>query len=317
MRHRNWAVIAVFALASVASFSSRAQTFPARPMQVIIGFGAGGIADILTRIATDEMSKRLGQPIVVENRPGAAASVAAHAVRTAAPDGYTLYSGPTNSFSPIYLKENAIEAWKDLTPISFIASGDWFMYVPSTLPVTNLKELAAYAKANTLRFAAPSTGNTMLMAQISKRLGIKYENIPYKATDQTITSLLRGDTHVTLNARAAFVPFLQKGELRLIATLSPKRLDVTPDVPTAIEQGVDFEARSAISLWGPPGLPAAIVATLNSAAVQALKMPGVVEKFRNASFNAESSTPQELARKAQAEVQWQGEAAKLIGYEPQ
>jgi tripartite-type tricarboxylate transporter receptor subunit TctC len=308
----------MLAMAGAFPGLSLAQNYPTRAIRVIVGYGAGGIADLLARVSSDEMGRVLGQPFVVENRPGGNAAVAANAVRIAAPDGYTLYQGPTVPFSRVYVKEeNAIDATKVLTPISYIAAGEWIVYVTASLPVQNLQELTAYAKGHPLRLASPSMTNNLLMAMISKRLGFTYENVSYKTSDQTIASLLAGDTQATLNAYAGFGSFLSSGKLRAISTLGSKRAESLPNVPTATEQGLALEAYATTSLWGPLGLPADVVGKLNAAAVEALKAPAVVEKFRNVSYSPVSSSPAELVRRTEAEAQLLNEATKQVGYVPQ
>jgi tripartite-type tricarboxylate transporter receptor subunit TctC len=308
--------ITALSLAALSG-TALAQGYPSKPIRVLVGYGAGGITDIVVRVSTEEMGRRLGQPVVIENRPGASAAVAGNAVRTSAPDGYTLYGGPVAGFAPVFLKDASIDASKALAPISMLGAGDWFMYVPTNLPINNLKDLTAYAKANSLRFSSPSTVNTMLMALIAKRLGFNVETIPYKATDQTITSMLNGDTQVSLNAASGFAPFLSSGRLRVISTLSSKRLDIMPNVPTGIEQGLPLETYSQISLWAPLGTPTDIINKLNAAAIESLKTPSVVEKFRNVSYNPQSSSPQDLIRRTDEDIKLLVEAAALIGFQPQ
>ena len=313
------AILKSLAALSLAALSGSvlAQAYPNKPIRVLVGYGAGGITDIVVRVSTEEMGRRMGQTMVIENRPGASAAVAGNAARTSAPDGYTLYGGPVAGFAPVFLKDASIDAAKALAPISMLGAGDWFMYVPTNLPINNIKDLIAYAKANPLRFSSPSVVNTMLMALIAKRLGFQVESIPYKATDQTITSMLNGDTQVTLNAASGFAPFLSSGRLRVISTLSSKRLDIMPNVPSAIEQGLPLETYSQISLWAPLGTPADIINKLNVAAVEALKTPAVVEKFRNVSYNPQSSSPQDLIRRTDEDIKLLLEAAALIGFQPQ
>lgn len=299
------------------SLSCSAQTFPNKPIRVLVGLAPGGITDVVVRVSTEEMGRRLGQTLVVENRPGASASIAGNAVRMSAPDGYTLYGGSVAGFAPAFLKDASIDAPKVLAPVSMLGTGDWFIYVPSNLPINNLKDLVAYGKTNPIRFSAASAANTMIFALIGKRMGFTFENIPYKATDQTITSMLNGDTQVTLNAAASFGPFLSSGRLRVISTLSSKRLDLMPNVPSGIEQGLPLELYSQIGLWGVLGTPADVIAKLNGAAVEALKTPAVIERFRNVSYNPVSSSPQELLRRVDDEIKLLVEAAALINFQPQ
>lgn len=298
--------------------SGSAQTYPSKQIRVIIGYGPGGVTDVLNRLVADEAGKRLGQPMVVENRPGAASLVAAQAVKASAPDGYTLLGGSVTGFHPIFMK-SALDASKELTPISTFAYGDWFMYVPTSINVNSLRDLAAYAKANPgkMRFAAPATTNTLLFNMVSKRLGITFENIPYKTTDQTIAAMLQGDAAVTFNAVPGFDPHIQAGKLKSIALLSPARSPIRPDVATAKEQGVDVELRFNIGLWGPAGLPNDIVGRLNAAVREALKNPTVAERIRNAALSPTPASPDEMLRDFNKEIGLYREAIADSGYVPQ
>jgi tripartite-type tricarboxylate transporter receptor subunit TctC len=303
----------LIALASSAAF---AQAWPAKPVKVIIGYGAGGSTDIILRLVSEDLSKRLGQPFVVENRTGANGLIAANAVKGAAPDGYTIYGGSATPFTSVFMKDN-MDAAKELQPVSILALGDWFLWVRSDLGVTNIKDLAAKAKTMKLKFATPSPANHALMAAIAKQAGFEYENIPYKTTDQTITSMLAGDTEMTLNNPAGFTPHQQAGKLRAILTLAPTRTPLMPDVPTAKEQGINLETRFNMAMWVPVGTPRDVVAKLGAAIGEAVKTPAVGEKVRGISMIPTGSTPEELVRTFQSEVRTYSEAAKLVGMQPQ
>lgn len=300
------------------ALSASAQSYPSKSVRVIIGYAPGGVTDVLNRIVADEIGKRLGQPFVVENRPGAAGLVAATAVKNAPADGYTLFGGSAIGFNPIFMKAS-MDASKELTPISAYATGDWFLYVPTSLGINNLKDLAAYGKANSgrVRFSSPATGNTQLFAMISHALGFKFENVPYRTTDQTIAALLSGDGHATFNAAPGFDPHIQSGKLKPISTLSPGRSPVRPDVPTAKEQGVDVVVRFNIGLWAPAGLPNDIVGKLGATVREALVTPSVAEKFRNAALTPQPSPPADMLREYASEIAAYKAAMTVTGYEPQ
>jgi tripartite-type tricarboxylate transporter receptor subunit TctC len=282
------------------SAAAAAQAFPNKPLKLIIGYGPGGVTDVINRVVADEMGKRLGQPVTVENRPGANALLAAQAVKNAAPDGYTLYGGSATTFAPVYMKENMI-ASKELAPVATSGLGDWFMYVPTSLGINNLKELAAWAKANPgkMRFAAPSPSNTMLFARVAKDMGFTYEAIPYKTTDQTIQALIAGDAQVTFNAASGFDAMLQA------------------DVPSATEQGVPLVVRFNQGIWTTLGTPRDVILKLNAAVNEGIKAPAAAEKIRNAALAIQPMTPEEVAKAYDQELQFYTEAAKLINYQPQ
>jgi tripartite-type tricarboxylate transporter receptor subunit TctC len=306
------------AVALGASLPAAAQSFPNKPMRLLVGYGAGGVTDIVARLAADEVGKRLGQPMVVENRPGAAGLVAAQAVKNAAPDGYTLFSGSVGEFHPIYMKAS-LDASKELTPIGHYGFGDWFLYVPTSIKVNNLKDLQAYAKANPgkVRFAGLATTNLMLFSVVAKRLGFTFENVSYKTGDQTRLALMQGDAQATFNAASGFDADIQSGKIKAIATLSAARSPVRPDVPTAKEQGLDLELRFNQGMWGPPGLPADVTAKIGAAIREAIKSPAVSEKLRNAALVPTASTPQEMLKIFENEINFYKEGIVASGYEPQ
>lgn len=303
---------------AVISAGVHAQAFPTKPIRVIIGFGPGGVTDVLNRIVADEVGRLIGQPLTVENRPGANALVAATAVKNAAPDGYTLYGGSTTGFHPIYMK-SGIDASKEFTPISTYAYGDWFLYAASSTGVTSLKELGEFVKKQPgkIRFSSPNAGNTLLMTVVAKSMGFEFEDIPYKTTDQTIAALLTGDGHVTFNAASGFDPHIQTGKIRAISTLSPIRSPVRPEVQTAREQGVDLEVRFNIGQWGPAGLPKEVTSKLNAAVREALKAPAVAERIRNAALTPTPASAEEMIRDFNREIAFYRGAMKLTGFQAQ
>ena len=256
-----------------------AQSYPSRTIRVVNGFGAAGAAGIVTRIISDEMGKLFGQPMIMENRPGANGLLAAQMLKAAPPDGYTVYGGTVTGFSPVLMKDNSIIAAKEFAPISGVARGDRFLYVPTALPVHDLKELRDYAKTNKVRFATPSSTNSLLMAGVASRLGITYDQIPYKDSDQTVIALITGDAQVTINTAAAnFLSQAQAGKLRPIVSFSSEVSEIYPDVKTARAQGVDMEVYTQQSLWAPLGTPPEIIDRLSNTAIEALKHPEVIRE---------------------------------------
>ena len=299
----------------VASLAT-AQTWPTKSVKVIVPLGAGGITDNIVRLAADDLTKRMGQPFLVDNRPGANGLIAARFVKGSAADGYTLFGGSATTFSSVFMKES-IDAEKELEPVSIIAIGDWIIYVRPGLGVSSLKELAAKGKTTKLRFASPSTANHAIMSAVAKQMGFEYEEIPYKATDQTIVSLIAGDTDFTLNGLAGFTSMLQAGKLKVISTLGPTRSPILPDVQTAKEQGVDMVMRFNMGFWAPLGTPKDVIARLGQAVAEAVKAPAVVEKIGMISMIPSASSPEELLRAYQSEQRIYKAAAALVGLQPQ
>ena len=311
-------VLSLLAMLTMAGTPSIAQTYPNKPIKIMVGFLPGGVTDVLNRLIADELRRLGGQPVVVENRPGVAALLAAQAVKGAPPDGYTLYGGSVTAFTSLYML-NSMDAPRELLPISTFAVGDWFLYVPAEIGVNNLKELAAYAKANPgkFRFSSLSPSNTMLMAVLAKRLGFDFENISYKTTPQVIQALLSGDTQSTFNAASGFESYVQSGKLRAITTLSPKRSPTLPDAPTAVEQGVPLNVQFSNGLWAPLGTPRDVIMKLNGMVAEAVKNPTTAERIRNVGLVPIPSAPEEMIEKFNLEMSFYREAAALIGFKPQ
>ena len=306
-------------IGALLSAGAAAQGYPNRPIRLIIGYGAGGVTDVLARIVAAEIGPKLGQSVVVENRPGANAQIAAMAVKTAAPDGYTLYTGSTLTFSPTFMKDAPIMATKDLAPISTTGVGDWFIYSAGDTGISTLKDLAQYAKTHPggVRFASPSPANSMLMTTAAKRLGFTFENIPYKTTDQTIQALISGDAQVTINAVSGFEGQVASGKLRAIGMLGDQRSPLMPAAIPATEQGIPLTIRFAHGLWTALGTPRDAINKVSAATIEAMKNPAVVERVKNIALTAGGSTPEELLKATEAENKFYAEAAEATGFKPQ
>jgi tripartite-type tricarboxylate transporter receptor subunit TctC len=310
--------IRVVALAmALAASAAQAQSYPVKPVKVLVGFGAGGATDLIARVMSDEVSKRLGQAFVIENRPGASGLIAAQAVKNSPPDGYTLYSGSTTPFTTIFMKDNPMDAAKELTPVSVLAVGDEFIFVRADLGINSLKDFIAKAKTTRLKHASPATTQNLLMAVFAKQGGFDYDNIPFKTTDQVITSLLNGECDFSYTSLPGFAPHLQSGKIKAIAATWTERSPLLPNVPTAREQGVDMVFRFNLGYWAPPGTPRDVVAKIGSAVADAVKSQQAQEKIGAVSMIPLSSSPDGLVKIFQNETQTYTEAAKLTNYQPQ
>jgi tripartite-type tricarboxylate transporter receptor subunit TctC len=301
----------------LASASAWAQSYPSRPIRLIIGYGAGGVTDVLARIVASEVGTRINGSVVVENRPGANAQIAAQMVKTSAPDGYTWYTGSTLTFSPTFMKDAPISAVKEMQPVSTTGTGDWFIYAPGTLPIASLTDLQKYGKSQSVRFASPSPANTMLMTVVAKRLGIPFENIPYKTTDQTIQALISGDAQITINAVSGFEGQVSAGKLRAIANLGESKSPLMPAAAPAKDQGIPLECRFAHGIWVALGTPNDIVSKISAATIDAMKSPSAMEKAKNIGLIAGGSTPAGLLKATEDEAKFYNEAAEASGFKPQ
>jgi tripartite-type tricarboxylate transporter receptor subunit TctC len=311
--------VLVAGLAALAAPAFAQTAYPNKPVRMVLGFGAGGSTDLLFRVIADDMSRRLGQPMIVENRPGAGGVLAANAVKQAAADGYTIWAGGAMPFSPVMMKDNPVNMSRELAPISLVAYGDWVMYVPSAMGINTMRELLQYAKSNPqkFRFATISPFNTMIMAMVEKQTGVKAELILYKTTDQSIQALLTGDSEVTINAVGGFTSFVQSGKLKPVAVFSPTRTDAYKDTGTAIEQGVQVNTRFSHQMWGTQGTPREAINRLNAALADTLRNSAVVDRIKVTSLVPAHSTPEELVAAYDAELKLFSDTAEQIGFKPQ
>src|ERR1043166_1834808 len=303
-------------LAAVPLF---AQTYPTKPIQVIIGFPPGTVVDVVARAVGNEMAKRLGQPIVLEFKPGASGTIGAKYVVNARPDGFTLYYGNTLISHALFNKENAVDAAKELAPVSRFVTVPFFFVARASLPVQSLPELIAYTKANPeqLKYGAPSQTTDLIMQMLKNRSGISARSIPYKGAPQAVVALLGGEIDLGFAPVQPYLSNIQAGSIRALFVASPKRFSVLPNVPTAAELGLpNLELAFNFGLWAPLGTPQDIRSKLSAEAVAALRIPAIVEQLRNgAAAEPVGSTPEEQLRSFEAEVSFWTEAAQAANFQ--
>lgn len=314
LARRTLAAVAILAFAASAHAA-----WPERPIRIIVPSAAGGSPDILTRIFSNELGKRLGQGVVVENRPGAGGSIGMQAVMTASPDGYTLGYGnnatlATNEFLFSKLPYDPAR----LVPIIALSSTGSLLVVNKDLPVQNVQELVRYAKQNPEKssFGSGGTGTTShLGAEMFKTMtGIGSMHVPYKGAPQAINDLMGGSVQFLFDNIASVAPAVNGGKLRAIAVTSKERSPQFPNVPTLNESGVPgFEMRAWGALVAPPGTPAAIVDRINLEINAILKDEKIRAQFEQLAFSPMGGTPQDLRRLVESErVKW-GEVVRKSG----
>jgi tripartite-type tricarboxylate transporter receptor subunit TctC len=312
------AALIVLLAASAASLPAHAQSFPTKPVHVFIGQPPGTSPDIVVRLVGKEMERLLGQPLVVENRPGANSTIAAKAVVNSPPDGYALFFGST-SISPVFLKNNAVDASKELTPVSRIYESPFTVFVTAKQPFKSWPELVAYAKANPgkANFASLASLSNLLMSVLQRRADIAYTIVPYKGNVDVVKALVSGEADFTVSTPATLVSSVQAGTVRALFTT--KRIAALPEVPTASEAGIpNYEVVANGTLWAPRGTPRDVVQRLSAAVASAVSAPGIAEQGRKSfGFDIVSTTPEEELRKYEAEMAFWREAARQANFEPQ
>jgi len=287
---------------SLLQESSAQSAYPNKSITMITPFPAGGSTDSISRAIANQLSKQLGQTVIVDNRPGAGGLIGSDIVAKANPDGYTILmtSSSIHSISAALNKKAPFDYDKDFTPIIHIASAPHIFLVTKQIPVTNLKEFIQFAKANptTLNYSSAGTGTIMHLTGESFKTatGIQMQHIPYKGSSLSMPDLISGKIHVLFDNIVSGLPHVKDGKLTILAVASKKRSPLIPDVPTVIEIGGAFGLGNFTSevIWGidgPKNLPPEIINKLNSEMNKALKSKEVIQEFSNFGADVGGGTP--------------------------
>lgn len=288
--------------------SAQAQTFPDRPVTLVIPFAAGGSTDVVGRVIANKMSDILGQQIVVQNVGGAGGSLGTGNVVRADPDGYTILMGTvaTHALNPLILKTKPYDAEKDFTPISLLVIVPNVLVVNPELPVKNVKELVDLLKANPDKYSYASSGNGTplhLSGELFKKMAdVSLQHIPYKGAGPALNDVVGNQVPIMFDNLPSSSSHMKGGTLRALGVTTKERAASFPDVPTIAETIPGYETYSWNALFAPAGTPPEVVATLNKAAVEAMKDPVVVAKMKEFSADIVGSTPEELAAHVKAEI---------------
>lgn len=259
--------------------------YPDRPIRFIVGSGAGGINDIIARTLGEKMSATLGQPIVVENRPGGGTTIAVNEVKRATPDGYMLLvNGSSHSVIGSLYPQSGIDVLKDLDNVSILAIVPLIMVVNHSVPAKNFDQLVAYLKAHPgkLEFGSNGEGSGAHLASelFKKMAGVDFLQVPYKTTPMALSDLLAGRIAMMIDTQTMMGPYIKAGTLTGIATTTLERSSIIPDLPTFNEKGLKgYEASSWTGLYAPKGTPQAVIDKVAAAAKQALADPDIVKRF--------------------------------------
>lgn len=293
-----------------------AQTYPDRPIRLLVGFAAGGPADISARVLGDRFAEAWGQPVVIENITGAAGNIATERVAKAAPDGYTLLlaASATIVTNPSLYQKLAFDPVNDLAPVSQVCFTPNLLVVPSDLAAKSVKELVAYARAQpgTLTFGSAGVGTSQHLAgELFKTMaGIDIQHVPYRGIAAVMPDLLGGRLTMAFGNISAVLPLVREGRLRALAVTSARRSASAPNLPTMIEEGfAEFDSTAWFGLMAPAGTPAPVIAKLHREAARILALPDVRSRFDELGMEVIGNTPAEFAAVIKTETpQW----AKVI-----
>ena len=294
------AAIAAIGLGLALIASAGAQTYPDKPIRLIVPFPPGGPTDFMARLISQYLSMNLGQ-VVIDNRPGAGGTIAAKAVASAEPDGYTLLYGSSGTLGigPALYKNVDYDPIKSFAPIALVSRVPFALVIHPSVPARTLAELIAYAKANPgkLNYGAGIGTPPHLVGELFKVVtGTDIVFVPYKGAAASMTDVLAGQTQMTIDGMTTAVPHIQAGKVRALAVMSAERNAEIPDVPTMIESGYrDFPPASWTGVLAPAGTPAAVVAKINAAINAGLASPEIKASFAKFSAEAKTGSPQDFA----------------------
>jgi len=301
--------LAAVLAASLCGTSFAQSDYPSKPIKMIVGFAAGGISDVLGRAVAAKMTTTIGQPVVVENKPGAGTTIAGDAVAKAAPDGYTIWLQDITSHAinaSLYTKL-PYDSVKDFTAVTLVASTPLMLVVHPSTQAKSVKELAALLKASPGKYTYGSSGNGTILHLASElfnsREGLQVLHIPYKGSGPATQAILAGDVTYVFSTMPPAVSNAKAGKLRALAVTTPRRVSAAPDVPTMIEAGVpNFEIILYSGVLGPKGMDAAVVRKLNAEFAKVVATDEIKGVFQQLGADAISSSPESFHDMLEREI---------------
>lgn len=292
--------------------------YPNKPVKIVVAFAPGGGSDFIARLLAVKLGEKLGQPVIVENRPGAGGNLGADLALKAPADGYTLLlTAASYTVNPSVYKLS-FDPIKDITPIAQLARGPFIVAINPKLPANNLKEFVALARKQPEKLTYGSAGNGSIVHLVSEYFldtaDINIVHIPYKGTSAALTDAIAGHIHLVFGTVASTLPFIKSGQLKALAVTTPKRLPVLPDVPTVMEAGFpSYQVTNWHGLVAPKGLPKDIQAKLSKAVNEALTMPGMDKGMAQDGLTAVGGRPEEFSALLSSEIQRWGALIKKRG----
>ncbi len=313
--------IALLIASLLLSAAATAQPYPNKPIRIIVPFGAGSSTDVITRILTQSVSASIGQPFIVDNKPGGDGAVAGIEAAKAAPDGYTIFIGSGSPIAavPALRKNPPYDSVNDFTPITDIGRFTLFLFVNSEVPVKTFQEFIAYAKANPGKLAY-GTGNAsgiVAFAQMNQLAGIDMLHVPYKSAPLAVVDLMTNRVQAMWEPPTTTLAAMKEGKLRALVTSLKSRSSVLPEVPTIAEAGMpQFSMANWMGLVGPAKLPREIVDRLNREFVAAMKRPEVIAAMEKQLFQLNPTTPEQFAVFVKEQIESYGSLLRAAGVKP-
>lgn len=305
---------ALGALPALASLPAFAQAFPSKPIRLVVPYPPGGSTDILARAFAEPFARELGQPVVIENRPGASTNIGLEIAARSAADGYTIYFGTSGLASnPHFGPVPTVDVFKDITPISLVASMPFLVAAHPSLPANSPRELIDLARASPGKLMISSASLETQVKTINKRAGIQLLHVPYKGGAQATNDAIAGHVNLVVALLPVLLPQIRAGKLKPIAISAPRRSPAAPDIPTFQEVGVDGPTPSWFALFVPAGTPAQAIGRLNGAAVAAAADKPLVERTLQQGIEVRSSSPAQLADLLKSDYEINSVLVKELG----
>ena len=313
---RGAAALAVAAaLASPAQAQDDARNYPNKPVRIVIGLAAGGGIDVITRVVAQKLSESLGQPVLVENKPGASGIIGAEFVAKAPADGYTLMMAPSGPmvFNAVMFPKLPYSPVKDFAPVAMVASFPLIAVVNAATPIKTMRDLVDFARANPAKanYAASTAAFQLTTELFNIQAGIRMENITYKGTNESLTAVMAGDVLTTIADSGPASGAIRGGKVRALAVTSARRMAAFPEVPTMAEAGFpQLDVQLWAGLFAPAGTPAAIVRKLEDEVGRALRTAEVQQRFATLTVNGGGASGAELGPLIAAEIARWSDVAK-------
>ncbi len=312
----------LFVVVAILCASQALAQYPNRPIRIIIPFGPGSSTDVITRIISGPVSAALGQPIVIDPKPGGDGAVSGTEAAKAAPDGYTLYIGSGSPLAavPALRKQPPYDAQRDFTPITDIGRYTVFLYVNAEVPARTFAEFVSHVKANPgkLAYATGNASGIVAFAQMNALAGLDMLHVPYKSAPPAVVDLVAGRVQAMMDPPTAALSYVREGKLRALVTTLKQRSPLLPEVPTIYEAGLPkFTISNWMGLVGPAGLPREIVDRVSREFHAAMKRPEVLAGLEKQAFAVNPSTPEEFAAFIAEQIQSYGSLLRAAGVQPQ
>lgn len=317
------AVLCGALLALAAPSTGGAQTYPAKPITIVIGYTPGAVSDLAARTIGEGLHQAWGQPVIVDNRPGSGGNIGAAFVARAAPDGYTIMVGTDAQMaSNVHLYKHAgFDPVKDFVPVAYAGLNIICLAVNAQLPVNSVADLIAYAKQNPGKLAYGTSGagspHHLAGELLRQKTGIDIQHVPYRGGGAAVNDLLGGHIGMAFLSLSAVVPHINTGKVRMIAMVEKSRYTAMPDVPTIGETVPGFEMSSWLGIFAPAGTPADVVAKLNDGIAKVLTVESVKTKLANLGLVVVAGKPEELANVVKEGLKVRGELVKAAGIQPE